>query len=63
MDPESKWITEYENKEKIYTNFNNEKVSIIKIYYIYLDYEKNIYNIKTDKVYIENNEFTCIKLR
>lgn len=37
MDPESKWITEYENKEKIYTNFNNEKVSIIKIYYIYLD--------------------------
>ena len=59
MDPESKWITEYENKEKIYTNFNKEKVSIIKIYYIYLDYEKKIYNIKTDKEYIENNEFTC----
>ena len=58
MDFDNKWISDYEKKDETYNNFYKEPVKIIQIYFMYLNSDREIYNIKTDKEYIDNNELT-----
>lgn len=59
---DTSWITTYENDYNKYKFIYIEEVEKIDIFYIYLDEDKNIIEIKKDKTNIENQKITKERL-
>ena len=52
------YIKDFENLEEEYTNFYNEEIKQIKVIYLYINNDNEIYNIKSENEKIENNCLT-----
>ena len=52
------YITEFEENEKEYKEFYNEKVKSVKLFYIYINENNDIYNIKSETEEIEDCTLT-----
>ena len=51
---DDEWIKEIENEEKLYSTFYTEENEIIKLIYIYINRENEIYHIKKDNAILDN---------
>ncbi len=47
---DTNWIDEFEKEEKEYLNYYNESITYLKICYIYVNIDSEIYKIKEDKI-------------
>jgi len=56
------WIKEIENEEKLYSTFYTEENEIIKLIYIYINRENEIYHIKKDNAILDNKILDKTKL-
>ena len=59
---DDEWIKEIENEEKLYSTFYTEENEIIKLIYIYINRENEIYHIKKDNVILDNKILDKTKL-
>lgn len=55
---DQQYIKDFENLEKDYKNFYNEDIKQIKIIYLYINNDNEVYNIKSENEKIENNCLT-----
>ena len=55
---DQQYIKDFEDKEKEYNNFYNEDIKQIKIIYLYINNDNEVYNIKSENENIENNCLT-----
>jgi len=54
---DTSWIEELENEDIPYDKFYKESVDYFNIFYVYINNNKNIYNIKKQVIDISNNVF------
>lgn len=57
LELDDTWIDELEKEDLPYNNFYNEIVTYFNIFYVYINNENDIYNIKKETVDISNNTF------
>tara|TARA_B100000927_G_scaffold53291_1_gene40192 strand:- start:511 stop:1059 length:549 start_codon:yes stop_codon:yes gene_type:complete len=50
------WMEILEKEEEDYKSFYKENVDVIKIFYTYVNSENNIYYVKKDNLFVENNK-------
>ena len=55
---DSEYMENFDKLEKNYDKFYNTQVTNIKIFFIYIDEKNEIYNIKSDKEFVENGCIT-----
>jgi len=53
---DSSWMEMLEKEEEDYKSFYKENVDIVKVFYTYVDSNNNIYYVKKDNLFIENNK-------
>ena len=52
------YIKEFEEKEEEYKEFYNNEINMIKLFYLYINENNEIYNIKCEDEMIENSCLT-----
>ena len=50
------WMDLLEKEEQDYKSFYKENVDVIKIFYTYVDNNNNIYYVKKDNLFVEENK-------
>ncbi len=48
LDLDNSWVNDYKDIEKNYNDFYNEKVNVIKVFFIFINNEKTVVNIKQE---------------
>ena len=59
---DDEWIKEIENEDKLYSTFYTEENEIVKLIFIYINRENEIYHIKKDNVILDNKILDKTKL-
>jgi hypothetical protein len=49
------WVTEYKREEERYNDFYNEKVNNIKVFFMYINTDKTIVNIRQESLSLNND--------
>ena len=62
MELDTNWISEFDIDDKDYKKFYKEKVESIKIFFLYVNKNKELFHIKKEKYAIPNNILTKEKL-
>ena len=52
---ETGWINEFENKEKVYERFYQDKVTAIKVFSLYVNKNCVLDKVKEDKYTLQND--------
>jgi hypothetical protein len=48
------WVTEYKNAEECYNEFYNEKINNIKVFFMYINTDKTIVNVRRESLSLNN---------
>ena len=59
---DTSWMEILEKEEEDYKSFYKENVDIVKVFYTYVDSNNNIYYVKKDNLFIENNKINRDKI-
>jgi hypothetical protein len=49
------WVTDYKREEELYNDFYNEKVNNIKVFFMYINTDKTIVNIRQESLSLNND--------
>ena len=58
MELDTNWISEFDIDDKHYKHFYKEKVESIKIYFLYINRNQELFHIKKEKYAINNSTLT-----
>jgi hypothetical protein len=56
MELSTDWIDEFEIEDKDYKYFYKEKVTSIKVFFLYINKEQHLFHIKKNRIKLKNNK-------